>query len=208
MRAALFDLDGVLVDTEGLYTEFWAEIGRRYGIPDPDFAINIKGNNLDRILSGYFLPETHSDIVARLDAFQSAMPYAFFDGAVRLIGEIRDAGWKCALVTSSDRRKMESLYLALPELREMMDAIVTGDMVKKSKPDPEGYLLGARLVGVEPRQCVVFEDSYAGLEAGRAAGAHVVALATTNAHTSLIGKADIVFDSIAGITVDKLQMLF
>ncbi len=103
-RAALFDLDGVLVDTEGLYTEFWAEIGRDFGIPDPNFALAIKGNNLEKILNAHFPdPRAQKEIVERLDAFQARIPYAFFDGALDLIHGLKAAGWRCAVVTSSDR---------------------------------------------------------------------------------------------------------
>lgn len=209
MHAALFDLDGVLVDTEGLYTEFWAQIGRDYGVPDPNFALTIKGNNLERILSTYFPdPEDQKDIVERLDRFQATMPYSLFDGALSLIEDLREAGWRCAIVTSSDLKKMESLYDALPVLTQVVDAVVTGDMVSRSKPDPEGYLLAAKFLGADPKDCIVFEDSYAGLEAGRAAGAKVVALATTNPADTLADKADLVFPDISAITLDKLIKKF
>jgi len=205
MRAALFDLDGVLIDTESLYTIFWAGIGLEYGIPDPDFALSIKGNNLEKILSEHFPDsEVQKEVVNRLNDYEANMPFAFFEGAERLISELKAGGWKCALVTSSDRKKMASLYHTLPQLQSMMDAIVTGDMVSRSKPDPEGYLLGAELVGAHPEDCIVFEDSFAGLQAGRASGAKVVALATTNPRESLIGKADLVFPSISAITLQDL----
>lgn len=205
MRAALFDLDGVLIDTEGLYTDFWAKTGREYGIPDPDFALSIKGNNLEKILSTHFPDsEVQKKVVNDLNRFEADMPFAFFEGAERLISELKAQGWKCALVTSSDKKKMASLYLTIPQLQTVMDAIVTGDMVSRSKPDPEGYLLGAKLVGVHIEDCIVFEDSFAGLQAGRSAGAKVVGLATTNPRETLTGKADRIYDAIAEITLQDL----
>lgn len=208
VRGALFDLDGVLVDTEGLYTEFWAEIGRNFGIPDPDFALTIKGNNLERILTSYFPDrEIQNEIVERLNRFQASMPYTLFDGALSLIHDLREAGWRCAIVTSSDRRKMESLYASLPVLEQVMDVIVTGDMVSHSKPDPEGYLTAARFLGADPKDCIVFEDSIAGLAAGMASGAKVVGLATTNPMYTLQGLADHIFPSIAAISMPDLVSL-
>ncbi len=75
-------------------------------------------------------------------------------------------------------------------------AVITDSKVEHSKPHPDPYIKGAQALGVDPRQCMVFEDSYSGLEAGRAAGATVVALATTNPRDTLIDKADLVIDRL------------
>ena len=199
-RAALFDLDGVLIDTEPQYTRFWATIGRDYGVPDPDFALTIKGTNLGKILSENF-PEAECQrvIVERLNAFEAEMPFVFFPGAEAFVAALRAQGWRTAIVTSSARDKMQSLYRSLPQLPEMMDAVVTGDMVSRSKPDPEGYLLGAKLCQCAPEQCVVFEDSFQGLRAGMASGAKVVAMATSNPHEALAPLAHMVVATFAGI---------
>ncbi len=204
-RAALFDLDGVLIDTEPLYTQFWAAIGRDFGIADPDFALAIKGTNLGKILSENF-PDTEQQrqIVARLNAFEEDMPFSFFPGAEEFVQQLREMGWRTVIVTSSAADKMQSLYRSLPGLPAMMDAVVTGDMVSRSKPDPEGYLLGAKLAGVPVEQCVVFEDSYQGLRAGMASGAKVVAIATSNPAESLAPLAHIVASTLASVDVSEL----
>lgn len=204
-RAALFDLDGVLIDSEPLYTRFWAEIGREYGIPDPNFAITIKGTNLHKILTENFPDsEAQREIVDKLNAYEADMPYSFFPGAEEFVARLRSAGWRTVIVTSSAEDKMQSLYRRLPQLRTMMDAVVTGDMVSRSKPDPEGYLIGAKLAGVPVERCVVFEDSFQGLRAGMASGAKVVAMSTSNPPEALSALAHVVAATFGDIDMDTL----
>ena len=105
-------------------------------------------------------------------------------------------------MTSSDRRKMEALYRQHPNFTSHFQAIVTGDMVSHAKPAPECFLLGASLIGVDIHDCVVFEDSLKGLEAGRASGAHVVGLATTLSRTVIKDKADEVIDNFIGYNLN------
>jgi beta-phosphoglucomutase-like phosphatase (HAD superfamily) len=92
---------------------------------------------------------------------------------------------------------MEFLFNQHPEFKTHFDAIVTAADVTKSKPDPEPYLIGAAKAGCKPEECVVFEDSFQGIEAGRRAGAYVVGIATTNPAASLEGKADRIVNSLA-----------
>ena len=101
------------------------------------------------------------------------------------------------IVTSSDDRKMDFLYGQHPTFRSHFDAVVTAVDVTHSKPHPEPYLVGARKAGCLPEECVVFEDSYQGLQAGRAAGAYVVGLSTTNPASEVARYADLVVSSLA-----------
>lgn len=207
MLAALFDLDGVLIDSEGTYTQFWAEMERIYPTGIPDYPQVIKGTNLQKILSNYPSQAVRDDIVRRIDEFEAGMDYPMFDGAERLLSQLRKHRIPSAIVTSSSQEKMDSLFIKVPCLRKMVDEIVTGSEVTRSKPDPEGYLLAARKLSVDPADCVVFEDSLQGLEAGRRSGAAVVGIATTNPRSALVGRADIIVDSIADVSIDLLQGL-
>lgn len=204
MLAALFDLDGVLVDSESTYTRFWENIEQIYPTGIPNYALAIKGTNLAKILAHYPSRQVRDDIVARIDRFELTMDYPLFDGATRLLDELRTHGIPTAIVTSSSVTKMESLFAKLPQLRDMVDTIVTGSDVSQSKPDPEGYLLAAARLGVPPSQCVVFEDSLQGIEAGRRSGAKVVGIATTNPREVLVGRVDLLVDNVAQINVEML----
>lgn len=204
MLAALFDLDGVLIDSEWTYTCFWEAIELIYPTGIPNYAQVIKGSNLQKILANYPSQQVRDDIVRRIDEFEADMDYPMFDGAEALLRDLRTHGIPTAIVTSSSQQKMDSLFAKTPELKEMVDEIVTGSEVTHSKPDPEGYLLAAKKLGVSPTDCVVFEDSLQGLEAGRRSGAKVVGIATTNPRSALVGRADIIVDSVAELTVELL----
>lgn len=177
---ALFDLDGVLIDTEGIYSEFWAGVDRLYPTGVPDFTSVIKGSNLAMILGTYFPDADRQARICRMLAEQqAAMRYDLFPGVPELLERLRSRGVRCCLVTSSDDGKMREVWRHQPELRRCFEAVVTGDMVTRPKPDPECFLLGAQAIGCTPEQCVVVEDSLNGLRAGRASGAVVAAVATT-----------------------------
>jgi len=203
--AALFDLDGVLVDTETIYSQFWSDMDRRYPTGVADFASAIKGSTLPSIYASYFPdPSVQAEISAMLAAHEENMPYRLFDGVAEFLDGLRARGIPAAIVTSSGVRKMEHLFSVIPGLRGRFDAVLTDADVSRSKPDPEGYLLAAARLGRRGDECYVFEDSFAGLEAGRRAGAAVIALATTNPRAALTEKADAVIDTFVGFDVDDM----
>lgn len=197
MKAALFDLDGVIVDSEGSYTKFWTTIAHEYGFKST-FAYDIKGTTLTDILNLNFdTIEIRNNIKKRICDYELTMEYPVFNGVVQFLDYIRAHGFKTAIVTSSDDTKMSYVRAQHPDLVRRFDTIITGSMVKKSKPDPEGYLLAARKLNIPIKDCYVFEDSYQGLEAGIRSGATVIALATTNPREELKKRTSIVIDSFA-----------
>ncbi|MDE6125394.1 MAG: HAD family phosphatase [Muribaculaceae bacterium] len=200
-KAALFDLDGVLIDSETLYTQFWAEVGRHHHLPSPTFAYDIKGTTLTDILETHFpSPEVRADVDRLLHEFEDNVVYPIFPGALEFVDALRSKGLKTVIVTSSDERKMEFLYAQHPTFRSHFDDVVTAADVTHSKPDPEPYLVGAAKAGCRPEECVVFEDSYQGLQAGRSAGAFVVGLSTTNPASGVARYADMVVGSLAELS--------
>ena len=203
----LFDLDGVLLDTEGIYSEFWAAIDKQYPTHVVHFTDVIKGSNLATILNTYFDPSHHDDIKVMLSQFQSNMQYRFFPGAVAWLDKLRDASLPMAVVTSSDEHKMEAVYAQHPGFNDYFEAVVVGEMVTKPKPSPECFLLGARLLGVDIANCYIFEDSINGIEAAHASGAKVIGLSTTNPKELLQDKANLVIDNFEGFTIEKMRSL-
>ena len=201
IRAVLFDLDGVLVDTEGIYTRFWDDVERIYPTGVPNFATAIKGTTLTDILDRYFPDaEVQDKIHELLKRQEREMVYETFDGVIPMLRELRRRGVRTAIVTSSNRRKMASLFSAIPELETLADTIVTDEDVTESKPSPQGYLLAASRLGIEPEHCAVVEDSLAGLRSGRAAGALVIGISTTNAEEKIRPLSDVVLSSAALVT--------
>ncbi len=198
-RAALFDLDGVIVDSEGSYTVFWSGIDRAHPTGIPDFAHAIKGTALFQILQNFPDENLQRQIVSQLNEFEANMPFVEYPGAFDFIRSLRQVGWRTALVTSSNDAKMASLYRQHPDLPLLFDTIVTSDQITRSKPDPQGYLLAAERVGCKPENCVVFEDSLQGVQAGQASGAKVVGISTTNPAESLAPFCDIIAPSLASV---------
>ena len=204
-KGVLFDLDGVVVDSESIYTQFWSDIDKLYPTGVENFAIAIKGNTLQRILADYFPDnDVKQDILERIKDFEINMRYKPFAEAIRFINELKRNQFRIAIVTSSSQKKMDNLYAQNPGFREMFDAVVTGDMVSHSKPDPEPSLLGAKAIGVAPESCYVFEDSISGIESGIRAGATVIGLATTLPYDKIDGKAHLTINDFTGFHVGDM----
>lgn len=205
---ALFDFDGVIVDTESQYTVFWDRMGAEYlGIED--FGRRIKGQTLVQIFDGHFsgMLKEQEEVVARLNEYEAAMSYDFLPGVVDFLHELKEAGVPTAIVTSSNQPKMEQVYRAHPQLDEMVDAILTSEDFSRSKPDPECFLKGMEILGGTPEETVVFEDSFHGLAAGRAAGAYVVGLATTNSREDIVPLCDMVISDFTNISLSSLKQV-
>lgn len=200
----LFDLDGVLLDTEGIYTTFWDAIDKAYPTHVPNFTQKIKGSNMAAILNTYFKREDWDDIFSKLDDMQRDMRYEFFPYAQEFLQQLHEAGIKMCIVTSSDQKKMDAVYRQHPGFRELFDDVIVGEMVHHPKPDPECFLLGASKLGLDIKDCYVFEDSINGLQAAMASGATVIGLATTNPREALAGKAQLIIDNFKDFTVSKM----
>ena len=178
--AALFDLDGVLVDTETQYTAFWERTGRR-GVPAcPDFANRIKGHTLREIFSSYYdgREALQRQVEQELVQFEKEMHFPFIPGAMEFVQELRKTSIPVAVVTSSNRDKMACLYAAHPSFADSFDRIFTAEDALRSKPAPDCYLRAAAAFGLEASACAVFEDSPSGLEAARRSGARVYGVTT------------------------------
>ncbi len=183
LKAALFDLDGVVIDTETQYSVFWGSQCRLYHPEHPGLENEIKGQTLDQILDMGWSGELESErqvLVERLNAFEAQMQLDYLEGFLPFISDLRQHGMKTAVVTSSNRLKMENVYRQHPEFQQLFDAILTSEDFAESKPSPDCYLRAAQRFGLERDACVVLEDSVNGLRSGRAAGMMVVGLVTTN----------------------------
>lgn len=205
---ALFDLDGVILDTETQYTIFWDEEGKRR-LDIDNFCSRIKGQTLKQIYGKYF-PDDEAltnEVTAELNQFEKDMKFNFITGADSFLKDIRQHGVRTALVTSSNDAKMQNVYRAHPDFKSMFDYIITADMVSHSKPHPECFLKGMQLLHTDATHTFVFEDSFHGLEAGKRAGAYVVGLATTNPATALEGKADCIISDFSGKDTAWLEQI-
>ena len=204
LKAALFDLDGTLFDTEGQYTIFWGGIGKKYNLGE-DFAYKIKGSTLVRIYNLYFPDEAlQAEITEQLNAYEAQMHYEFIPGALGFLKELKENGIKCAIVTSSNKAKMASVERQMPQFGTFFDRVLTSEDFTRSKPAPDCYLLGAKVFDAELDECVVFEDAFNGLKAGKDSGIFTVGVATYNKPEEIAEKCDYVIDDFRDLTLDKL----
>ena len=205
----VFDMDGVLLDTERLYTEVTQRICGRFG---KIFDWSVKGNMIGRpaLDSARYLVKTlglpiapEAYLAERETLFVTLMPTAEpMPGAVALTRALRAAGAGLAVASSSTRA-----LFALKTQRHgawfaTFDTIVLGDdpRVRRGKPAPDIFELAARELGVEPTRCVVVEDAPAGVEAAHAAGMQVIAVPDPAMDTSRFAQADLVVGSLTELT--------
>ena len=152
-----------------------------------------KRKKLVKILGDYFPEENERKAITDdINDFERNMSYPFVPGVENYIKSLKSNGIRTAVVTSSNILKMENVYRCHPGFREMFDMILTSEDFSESKPSPYCYLKAMRLFGAGPEDCVVFEDSLAGLQSARASGAFVTALTTTNPEEVVRNYADLV----------------
>ena len=206
VAAALFDLDGVVFDTEPQYTVFWGGVMKKFRPDMPGLEYTIKGSTLTRIFEDFLphVPKEYDNIVKGLNEFEKNMDYPFVEGFEDFVKDCRRNGLKTAVVTSSNKAKMDSVLKKRPELKELMDAILMSEDFEFSKPHPDCYIKGAQRFGAKPENCLVFEDSFNGLKSGRASGAVVVGLSTSNSEEAIREYCDIVIPNYKGIDYNTL----
>lgn len=205
--AALFDFDGVVMDTESQYSKFWKEMGKKYHPETENFELCVKGQTLKLIYDKYFAGMTteQETITEALNRFEEEMVYEYVPGVEEFIKDLQAHGVKTAVVTSSNNEKMEKVYRVHPGLKTTFDKILTAEYFSKSKPDPDCYLLGAKVFDTVTDNCFVFEDSFNGLESGRRAEMTVIGLSTTNSRASIVDKADLVIPDFEGFTFARMM---
>ncbi|MEV7807301.1 HAD-IA family hydrolase [Microbispora sp. NPDC088329] len=201
MEAALFDLDGTLINTEIRSLALWRMLLDNHGIScDETLLRRFMGRRGVDVI-----PEVLPDVdpEALIEEIRSYYDHPDLPdivpvpGAAELVSRVAEQGAPLALVTSAQR------WWALERLTdigvvEVVRTIVSAEDVTVGKPDPSGYLMAADLLAVDPAKCVVFEDSLAGIAAARAAGMTCVAVATTH-HPDELSHADLVIPDMSGI---------
>lgn len=204
-KAALFDLDGTLIDTEGQYSVVWHKVGEKFRPDIPNLQDVIKGTTLKQILSNFF-PDSavQEEVKESLDQYESQMNYDFFAGAKEFVLDLKRHGVKCAIVTSSDQKKMQHACRKNPDLIALFDRILTAEDFAASKPDPDPYLKAAAAFGLPTAECIVFEDAYSGLKSGMSSGIYTIGIASYNSREDIQDKCHQVLDSFEGVTYDNL----
>lgn len=195
IEAVLFDMDGTVVDSDAAVERAWTAWALEYGVDPAATIAGAHGSPADTTVRR-MLPALDVDGVRDAAGRQLALQYTDVadvvptPGAQELLADLDARGVPWTIVTSADVRlataRLDAAGIAVPPL------MVTVEDIRAGKPDPEGFLLGARRLGVAPQRCLVVEDSAPGIAAGRAAGMPVASLRGL--------PADLVLDSLAELT--------
>ncbi|MFE1826406.1 HAD-IA family hydrolase [Streptomyces yangpuensis] len=200
-KALLLDMDGTIVNSDAVVERCWRDWAVSHGL-DPEEALKVVHGRQGYATMAVLLPDRPMEVNLAENAEMLARETADTDGVVPVAGApafmAAIGGLPHALVTSADAAlataRMTAAALPMPAVR------VTAESVGASKPDPEGFLKGAAALGVDPADCIVFEDSAAGIAAGRAAGMRVIGVGPrAAAHGPTVHVPDLTFlDVMAG----------
>lgn len=212
-KAFIFDMDGIIVDSEPIHTRIKRDTFRHFGLAfdeakfsyymgrtsDELFGDLIRASgrtDLDRETVVRYKQEHYLEVLERGEVAPIA-------GTVDLIHRLHAAGLPLALATSSWERVMEAV-LDRFAIRPYFSSAISGSTLPASKPDPAIYLLSAERLGVEPKDCTVLEDTTAGITAGKRAGMRVIAYRNPNSGVQDLTLADRVVERMADIAVEDL----
>ncbi|MGX7689747.1 beta-phosphoglucomutase [Flectobacillus roseus] len=213
VKACLFDLDGVIVDTAVYHFQAWRRLANELGF---DFTEHqneqLKGisrmESLELILNwgGVTLTAEEKEAWATkknqwyLDLVMQMTPKEVLPGVPEFLTSLRANGIRIALGSASKNSK---LILERIQMLDYFDAIIDGNNITKGKPDPQVFLMGAEATGAQPSECVVFEDAVAGVQAAKAGGMKAVGIGSAD----ILTEADIVISTFEDFSVEKLTQI-
>lgn len=211
IRAVIFDMDGVLVDSEPLINQAAIAMFRERGLTvKPEDFLPFVGTGEERYVGG--VAEAYGLSIDPVEAknrtyeiYLDLVPGQLeaFPGAVELVHGCREAGLRVAVASSADKIKVAANLQKIGLPLEFWDTVTTGEQVTRKKPAPDIFLEAARALGIEPSNCVVVEDAVNGIRAAKAANMRCVAVAQTFPPESL-READVVRDKIAQVQLTDL----
>ncbi len=199
-RAAIFDMDGTLVDSENRSRESWLRVFDAIGVPPDEELIRSfvgrRGADVRDLLQAGLPEHDPAELMAASHAHfhdPDHPPLGPLPGAVELVRRLGGRGVPLGLVTSAGRRYAEENLTQLG-IRSLFSVVVAAEDVPVGKPDPQGYRAASAALGVAPAACVVFEDAPAGVAAAKAAGMYCVAVTTSHPAADLTAADQVVPD--------------
>lgn len=204
-KGFLFDLDGTLVDSLPAVERAWCNWADRFGIAHDEVLNFIHGKQAITSLRHFMAGHSEDEIAAeftRLESIEASDTTGIvaLPGAVALLNHLNESAIPWAIVTSGSmpvaRARHKAAGLPLPEV------FVTAEQVTRGKPEPDAYLLGAKLLGLAPEDCTVVEDASAGILSGLAAGCHVISVSAPE-NSPRLDEVDFVLQNLTEITVTR-----
>jgi len=210
MEAFIFDMDGVIIDSEPLHSRVKMETFAHFGLPfDEDDLTQYMGRTSVDIFSDVLAKEHRTDVsVQEIVDYKHAHylelavggALTAIPGSLDLIHRLREADVPLALATSSWRRVVDAILVQF-DLTEAFQSVITGSELTKGKPDPAIYRLSAEALGIDPRACVVLEDTSAGVAAAKGAGMYCIGFRSPHSGVQDLSCADEIVDNLATIDV-------
>lgn len=214
LLAVIFDLDGTVLDNEDEYGIAFKKMLSKFGKKTDSEFPHTQGigmeENWQKLIPKYKIKTKKS--IKQLsketqEIYLNMLSRVTLKEGVRsFIEEIKDSGILVALATSNTWPTVEKVFDAL-NLEEIFEIVTTGEEVKFKKPDPETFLLTAQKLGVDPENCLVIEDTEAGIKAAKDAGMKVIAIARDSKHAKLLEKAGKVIYDYGGLSPDMLASI-
>ncbi len=212
-KAVIWDMDGIIADTAPYHLKAWQEVFQKRGVEftEEDFRhyFGQRNDTIIRATLGESVSPSEIDVIAsekeanyRQRVRHNIRP---LPGAVKLIKSLKERGFSVALASSAPIENIQLVMRGLG-IEDSFQAIVSGREVKEGKPSPQGFLLAARKLGVEPENCIVIEDAVAGITAAKRAGMHCLAVTNTHPRSSL-KEADLIVDTLEEVSLNELERL-
>ncbi|MBC8429388.1 MAG: HAD family phosphatase [Dehalococcoidia bacterium] len=212
-KAVIWDMDGVIADTAPYHLSAWQEVFQEMGVKftKEDFRHSF-GQRNDTIIRNTLGEETSQE---KIDAISGKKEASFrrrieqnlkpLPGVIKLITSLKKHGFKIALASSAPIENIQLLSTGLG-IENYFQTIISDKDVTEGKPSPQGFLLAAQRLGVEPKKCIVIEDSVAGVTAAKRAGMHCLAITNTHPRRSL-KQAEFIVDTLEAVTASDLEGL-
>ncbi|MEE2808505.1 MAG: HAD family phosphatase [Verrucomicrobiota bacterium] len=214
---ALFDWDGVIIDSHNQHEESWSKLADEENkkLPDNFFKMTFGMRNeniIPKFFDDWIDVTNHREITRLADRKEELYREIIISEGIEPLPGVRDLlrslkseQIACSIASSTPIANIEAV-MKIIELSDYFDAITAAEDVSNGKPSPEVFLKAAEKIKVDPKRCVVFEDAHVGIEAGRAANMHVIAVATTHPIESL-SNAHTVTENLKDIDAEKIKML-
>ncbi|MCF2519237.1 HAD family phosphatase [Dyadobacter sp. CY351] len=213
--AVIFDMDGVICHTNPYHSMAFREFFSKRDLAptDEEFAAHMFGKSNSYILSHFLNRVVEGDELLKMEDEKESLfrqiyePYIDpIEGIVAFINDLKSNGAKLGVATSAPLANLDLILSKVP-IRAHLGSIMASENVKKHKPDPEVYLTSAKNLGVEPDQCVVFEDSFSGVSAAINAGMHVVGVLSSHTKEEL-PPCNLYIENYREMSFQQIQDLF
>lgn len=213
-KAVIFDMNGVIINDERIHQESWRQLCQKHSLhlTEEEFKHNVFGRTEADTLAYLFHKHLTQEELEKYSSERVKIAISIFkpklaltEGLLQFLKELRAHDISLGIATSA-RKPYTNFILDGLHIRHFFKQVVTAEEISRGKPDPEMYLLAAKKLSIDPKNCIVFEDTISGIKSAHAAGMKVIAIATTHTVDELT-IADKIINSFGDVTIGDLRKL-